>query len=53
MNFKYIYNLQEKSLAELMDTENDMAKQIRTLDSQMQVSNYLLVIINVINNLII
>jgi len=31
---------QEKSLAELMDTENDMAKQIRTLDSQMQTLVY-------------
>nr|XP_026689475.1 vacuolar protein sorting-associated protein 51 homolog [Ciona intestinalis] len=31
---------QEKSLAELMDAENDMAKQIRTLDSEMQTLVY-------------
>uniref|UniRef100_H2YB87 Vacuolar protein sorting-associated protein 51 homolog n=1 Tax=Ciona savignyi TaxID=51511 RepID=H2YB87_CIOSA len=31
---------QEKSLSELMDAENDMAKQIRTLDSEMQTLVY-------------
>ncbi|CAK8690046.1 unnamed protein product [Clavelina lepadiformis] len=38
---RYLKKLkQEKSLAELMEAENDMAKQIRTLDSDMQTLVY-------------